>query len=166
MDHNFLYSIAITLQHEGGLSTDPEDPGGVTKYGLSQKQYPKLHIPNLTREAAIEIYYTDFWLKNGYERIYDMLVAAKVFDIAVNMGPGKAARFLQAACNRTHCEILGKNIPPLEIDGILGSITLKSVNSHKQPRHLVDKMRLIQVENYLLQNKPKYLVGWIRRAIS
>ena len=48
------------LGHEGGLSDNPKDPGGLTKWGISQRSYPHLDIRNLKVEEAVEIYKRDF----------------------------------------------------------------------------------------------------------
>ena len=48
----FDKALALVLHHEGPFSSDPRDPGGPTKFGISQRAYPSLDIPNLTAEAA------------------------------------------------------------------------------------------------------------------
>ncbi|MCC7279439.1 MAG: hypothetical protein IT487_14145 [Chromatiaceae bacterium] len=48
---NFPDCIAHVLVAEGGLVNDPQDPGGVTKFGISQRSYPALDIRELTPEA-------------------------------------------------------------------------------------------------------------------
>jgi Glycosyl hydrolase 108 len=67
------------------LVDDPRDPGGLTKYGISQKAHPELKVKNLTLDEAREVYYTDYWIKAGCDYIEapaDIFVA----DAAVNMG--------------------------------------------------------------------------------
>ena len=48
---NFPDCISHVLAAEGGLVNDPQDPGGVTKFGISQRSYPALDIRELTPEA-------------------------------------------------------------------------------------------------------------------
>ena len=48
---------------EGGYVFDPNDAGGMTKYGISQRSYPTLDIKDLSRDEAIAIYFRDFWQK-------------------------------------------------------------------------------------------------------
>src|SRR5437660_12165949 len=90
----FDKAIGTVLEHEGGYSFDPNDPGGETKYGISRKAYPGLDVKSLTLEQAKAIYKRDYWI---YSRIQDQDVATKVFDMAVNLGPPAAHRLLQTA---------------------------------------------------------------------
>ena len=76
--------IMSTLEVEGGLVDHPNDPGGLTNWGISQRAYPDLDIRELTREEAIAIYHRDYWLP-----IPDTLPDAMrwmLFDCAVNHG--------------------------------------------------------------------------------
>jgi hypothetical protein len=95
-------AIAFTLNLEGGLSTDPHDPGNYrpdgtfvgTKYGISANSYPDLDIPNLTKEQAIEIYKRDYWLPSGAAAVGNCRLAMAIFDHAVNAGVGSAKTLL------------------------------------------------------------------------
>ena len=40
----FEQAFAIVAGEEGGLCRDPGDPGGLTKFGISQRAYPGLDI--------------------------------------------------------------------------------------------------------------------------
>jgi lysozyme family protein len=83
---------------EGGYVDDPADPGGETKYGISKRSYPNEDIKNLTRDRAIAIYYRDFWVEPGMEKIEPLDLRAKVFNMGVLMGTGEAAKLL-AGCH-------------------------------------------------------------------
>ena len=58
---NFKTAMKIVFYSEGGLADRPlsEDPGGLTKYGISQRSYPGLDIRNLTIGEAERIYKKD-----------------------------------------------------------------------------------------------------------
>ncbi|MGO8945431.1 MAG: glycosyl hydrolase 108 family protein [Syntrophobacteraceae bacterium] len=72
---------------EGGYVFDPDDPGGMTKYGISARSYPTVDIKSLTRDDAIAIYYRDFWQKYKLDTVYaDQQMRAKVFNMGVLMG--------------------------------------------------------------------------------
>ena len=45
---NFDHCITAILTEEGGLVNHSRDPGGLTKYGISQRSYPNLDIQSLT----------------------------------------------------------------------------------------------------------------------
>ena len=86
---NLDRALAFTLRWEGGYVNDVNDPGGVTKYGISQRSFPDLDIKNLTLEEAKEIYRVKYWEAiNGDARPFHEAVA--IFDFAVNSGVHRA----------------------------------------------------------------------------
>lgn len=102
--------IKLILKLEGGekVTRDQRDPGGTTKYGISQRAYPNLDIENLTENAAVKIYGQDYWNKVSGDAIrsgLDLLV----FDCAVNQGPEVAARLLQVASGAPVDGVIGPN---------------------------------------------------------
>jgi len=139
MNSNFEKAVAVVLLHEGGYRNVPSDPGGPTKYGISQKSYPDLDIAGLTQEGAVALYRRDWWDKYGYDQISNYALALKVFDHAINIGwqtnpvASRAHVFLQMACNDVifHNETVAKDasILPLPVDGILGPRTFLTLNA-------------------------------------
>ena len=113
----FDVAVERTLEHEGGLANNPNDRGGLTKYGISQRSYPDLDIESLTKDDARTIYKRDFWDKIQGDKLPNKTAFA-LFDFAVNSGPEEAVRRLQFA--------LGPN---LEIDGIMGPDTIKQAKA-------------------------------------
>lgn len=95
MRENFDRFFNLTvMDFEGGSrqTNDPDDPGGLTKYGISRKAYPDEDIAHLTESRAKELYKRDYWDKvNGDELPYpwDMIMA----DAAVNCGVSRAKHF-------------------------------------------------------------------------
>jgi lysozyme family protein len=89
---DFDKSFTLTvMQFEGGsrCTTDQDDPGGTTKYGLSQRANPDLDIVNLTEQQAKEVYLKRYWTPSGCDEApypWDMVV----FDTAVNLGVKRA----------------------------------------------------------------------------
>jgi len=148
---NFDEAIGFVLANEGGLSNDPADPGGLTNFGISQKQYPALDIKNLTREDAVQIYQDDYWNKFQYSDITSQRVATKLFDAAVNMGPVRAVRLLQLAAN-------------VQADGVLGVQTIAAVNAADEST-LMDEFKAQLAKYYCDLNKPEFMLGWLRRAV-
>ena len=70
------------------------DRGGPTKYGISQRAYPKLDIKNLTREQAIELAKKDYWDKNKIDQL-DPSLREIHFDTAFNKGNSAAQKLLE-----------------------------------------------------------------------
>lgn len=99
MKENFDRFFNLTvMDFEGGSkqTNDPDDPGGLTKYGISQKAYPNEDITNLTIDRAKALYKRDYWDKvNGDELPYpwDMIMA----DTSVNCGVSRAVSFKEDA---------------------------------------------------------------------
>lgn len=85
MSENFERAFTLVVGIEAGLVDDPKDPGGLTKYGISQRQYPKVDIRNLTLEDAKAIYLRDYWNAHGLDSL-EYGKALIVFDCAVNGG--------------------------------------------------------------------------------
>jgi type VI secretion system secreted protein VgrG len=159
----FNRAIAITLQFEGGYSNNPNDPGGATKYGISQTAYPTLDIANLTQADAIAIYYRDFWAPYPYDQLTSTDMACKVFDTSVNLGKSRAIKFLQKCIN-------ANGSTQIAVDGGFGPGTLAAANAIDSAT-LLSAYRQAQAAYYnlLVQIRPsnvEFLNGWIRRAMS
>jgi len=157
----FTYAVEKTLKHEGGYVNNPNDSGSETNWGITKRTYPNLDIKNLTRDEAIEIYRRDFW-RPIYSRISAISVAAKVFDMAVNMGHVNAHKCVQRAC-------VGYGFN-LTIDGAFGGNTLAAVNSIEVNTLMRDiKMQAVVHYYDLAKRRPKdkvFFHGWVGRALS
>ena len=108
------------LRHEGGWSDHPKDPGGATMQGVTLRTYSKWlcrdaskdELRNIPAAHRDTIYRTQYW---DAVRAGDLPpgVDLAVFDMAVNSGPSRAARTLQAA--------LG-----VQVDGKIGPQTIQA----------------------------------------
>lgn len=165
---SFNEAIGAVLRHEGGLVDDPDDPGGVTNFGISLRAFPELGrggIINLTQAEAEAIYQRNYWAPLRLDHIADQRVAGKILDMAVNMGRLGAARLVQRALNY----ILPRE--PLAVDGILGMATVAEVNK-VAPETLLWALRAYAATHYVaLVEGPdkrfdKFAVGWLRRAMG
>lgn len=153
----FEIAVQKTLKHEGGYVNDPKDPGGETRYGISKRSYPNLDIKNLTVKEAVEIYRQDYWNKQGLEQLEDPVLACKVFDLCVNIGPRNAVKHLQQACVQFGFDLI--------IDGFLGHQTAEIVNKicHRYSEALLTALKIQAGQYYFSLNKSNYLAGWLRR---
>jgi len=103
MDRNFARALALVLKSEGGWSDNPADPGGATMKGVTLANFRRYVKANATRADLRKI--SDEQIAIVYRQFYwDAVAGAElpdgidyaVFDFAVNSGPGRAARYLQA----------------------------------------------------------------------
>lgn len=181
---HFDKAILITLKHEGGFVNDPIDPGGATNWGISIRFLKHAgdedhdgwldgdidhdgdidvdDIRKMTVEQACRIYRIHFWDKYKYDKIVDFVVAARVFDMTVNMGAIQTGKIVQRAVN---------NISPmLHVDGKIGDKTFGAINC-VDPEILMSEIRQEHAQFYLnlIAANPKfekYRKGWLRRAAA
>jgi len=157
----FDKAIEIVLAHEGGYSDHPADGGGATNYGISSRANPDVDVANLTREDAIEIYWTRYWTGNRYELLPER-IAIKVFDLAVNMGRNTAICCLQRALRA-----VGQQVA---VDGVVGPETAGAASSLCELA-IIAALRSEAAGEYraiLIRNPSQapFASGWISRAYS
>jgi lysozyme family protein len=160
----FERAVAKLLGDEGGYVNNPEDPGGATKFGISRRDYPNLDIPALTRSEAVAIYYRDWWRHYRYSELPG-LIGAKLFDLAVNIGPEHAMKCLQRALRAC-----GRRV---EEDGVLGRATITAASAANRLA-LVAALRSEAAGYYRVlaatsrgrreDGDRDFLCGWLNRA--
>lgn len=146
---DFDMAFSRLMENEGGLVNDPNDPGKLTKYGVSQRSYPNLDIAALTLEDCKAIYKRDFWNRIHADELHDG-VAFQAFDFAVNSGIETAVRKLQAA--------LG-----VADDGHWGPVTTAAAKAMSETDQIMrlNAQRLRFMSR--LTNWPNASRGWARR---
>ncbi len=171
------FDFAMDLEGGGVTHTVPGDPGGATKWGLSQNANPDLDIASLTRDDAIEIYDDRYW---GPRRLGDLRhqpMADEIFELTIHTDPahsnrGTGLRVAQEAANDV---LEAAGLPDhLDEDGIIGFNTLSVLNALGtiSPLHLQawrDRYNLLQLKHYKGLRRPlvnRFLVGWTRRVLT
>jgi len=168
MKSNYKIVQPWVLAYEGGYVNHPDDPGGATMEGVTQRTYnadrrrrglstrPVIRLKPLERDAIYKIQYWDAVRGDDLPSGID----AAVYDYAVNSGPSRAARELQA--------VLG-----VMQDGVIGIVTLEAAQAAnafavikglcerrlefmKRARHSKTKKRLW----------PTFAKGWTRRVMG
>lgn len=158
MDRNFKRALSLVLEHEGGWSDHPSDPGGATMKGVTLSTFRKYVKPSGTKTDLRNI--TDDQLATVYRRQYwDAVAGAElpdgvdyaVFDFAVNSGPSRAAKFLQDVAGVTQ-------------DGRIGPATLKAIRAkmHATVIHELCDDRLAFLKR--LKTWGTFGKGWSRRV--
>ena len=171
-DNRFNYAVAVVLSHEGGLSNNKADKGGMTNFGISANFVLENHICRtsimamdfvrfLTNDKAATLYKQYFWFKYNYNLLEDLQLATKIFDMAVNMGAHEAHTLLQRAINKmSYDQVL--------VDGVLGINTLHAANGLPET-YLHEELRDMSKEFYisLVEITPSdkvFLEDWLKRA--
>jgi lysozyme family protein len=160
MKDNFESVLAHVLEHEGGYVNHPSDPGGRTNKGVTQKVWEEWvghdvdekTMRGLTVEMVAPLYKAKYWdkvkgddLPSGVDYV--------VFDAAVNSGPGRAVKWLQACVG-------------VEQDGGIGPKTLAAVNGFNRYALIDDygKRRLSFLMD--LPHWNTFKGGWSKRVAS
>lgn len=134
MKKNFDQSLAMVLRHEGGYANHPSDPGGETNKGVTWRTYnawrskqglPSRSVKDITDDELKSIYRQQYWNVIQGD-ILPSGVDYAVFDFAVNSGPARAAKFLQAIVGAAQ-------------DGQIGVITVEAV----QKRNAADVVKAL-----------------------
>jgi len=162
---NFNTAVAQVFFVEGGYSNHPQDHGGKTKYGITEKtlkawlkEYPEVNYVNihdLNRGQAEVIYQEMYWEKIRGDEL-PRGVGLMVFDSAVHAGPTQAIKWLQRA---TGCKT----------DGLFGPKTLLAANRTNRSSSAQEPLEIIKtISEYRLMMARKndtFARGWFNRVI-
>lgn len=158
MKQNFAQALQAVLKHEGGYVNNPKDPGGMTNLGCTKAVWEE-HCGHPVDEKAMRaltpndvapLYKRKYWDKVQGDELpsgIDYLV----FDTAINSGPGRAAKLLQACVG-------------VEPDGGIGPKTLAAVRAFNQKQLVSDysKRRLSFMMDIPVWST--FGKGWTRRV--
>lgn len=154
---NFLPSLHLVLQSEGGNDDDPSDRGGRTSRGITQREYtawrtdkgfPSRDVWTAEDSEISSIYHDEYWMPfcdampTGVDYLY--------FDMAVNAGPFRAAVILQRALGITD-------------DGRIGPITRQAVQTVNAAKLITDYSNAKR-SFYRSLHQPKFINGWLNRT--
>lgn len=133
----WTHCLAQILRHEGGYADHPADPGGATNMGITHKTLArwrgiepwwaleKSQVKTLGRDEAAAIYKALYWDRCKAASL-PAGVDLAVFDYAVNSGPERAIKTLQALVGVVQ-------------DGFVGPVTLEAVKK-RDPRALIEAL--------------------------
>jgi len=155
----FEPAVTKTIRREGGdqITDDPDDPGGLTRYGISKRAHPEVDPRNLTLEGAKAIYRRDYWGPCDGDMLNSQLMAELLFDAAVNMGVNQAVKLAQIAIG-------------LDPTGVMDGTLLDLLNQADETQFAA-AFCLAKITRYLALVKKnrkleKYFYGWVRRTLE
>jgi lysozyme family protein len=158
MNENWDNSFAAVLKHEGGFVNHPKDPGGMTNLGVTKaaieaylgRAVDETFMRSLTPESVKPFYKSQYWNKiKGDELPSGVDYAA--YDLAVNSGVGRAAKYLQ--------EIAG-----VIADGVIGPKSIEAIKACN-PEEVVEA--LCDMRLAFLKRLPTFDTfgkGWLIRV--
>ena len=125
--------VRMVLQHEGGYVDDPNDKGGQTNKGITQKNFSEFigreaseeDMRDMSEQQAID-FYRDLWEKMNLDR-YPPALHLQYADMQVNTGRGGSDMILQMAVNTR----ANPNSPEnwIDVDGIAGRGTIAALEN-------------------------------------
>jgi lysozyme family protein len=150
---DFDTAFATLLKHEGGFSDHPDDPGGKTRYGITEAVAREVgyrgNMEELPIDLARRIYFDRYWTPCRADDLPGPL-RYPMFDAAVNSGVRAAVKWLQRAVGST-------------VDGVIGPETIKAANMAD-----VNRVRVWMIADRLramtwMSGWPSFSRGWARR---
>jgi lysozyme family protein len=141
---NIIQDKAVNV--EQGYVDDPNDSGGPTCWGITQVVAAKYHdylvanygwdgtMQNLSVAMATYIYQQEYWSVMGLDNILPIapLVADKLFDAGINIGPLTVTPWLQQCLNLLNNQ--QSLYPDLKVDGNIGPATAQALQAMLKAR--------------------------------
>lgn len=168
--------IGAVIALEGGYVNHPNDPGGATRWGITERVARSCgytgDMRTLPKQVAVDCYGRNYIERPGFLPLVriDRVVAEEVIDTGVNMGPARPTRFFRRAVN----EVCNTSLP---IVASMDSITVKAwsdCRANLGPRSCVamlDSLDRQQRAEYdrLVRINPRLKVfykGWVNHRIG
>ena len=170
--------LASIIFYEGGYSDDPDDPGGKTKYGITERvarEYGYLgSIEDLTQEQATKIY-TELYVDQPHFNLLleiNPAIGHKLIDAGVNVGTMRVSLWFQQTLNAFSRD--GADYKKIPEDGIIGKKTIEAYQALEKKRGKVKACELVlkaldgQQSSYYLKLAAysKYTVGWVDNRVE
>jgi lysozyme family protein len=178
----FELAFIKTLVSEGGYGNDPDDSGGPTTWGITEREARANGYTGpmkaLTVENAKQIYCKQYWDLLNLDRIAEISqkVAEEVFDTAVNCGQGISGKFLQRALNVLNRE--ERDYQDVREDGLVGPLTVQALRAFMQKREadggevvLLRALNCLQGARYVeiastRKKDETFTFGWFKNRIG
>lgn len=142
------------LGHEGDYADHPSDPGGRTRWGVTERVARADGYVGDMREFPVErakrIYRREYWAPIRADELPDA-IRFHVFDAAVHSGVRQASIWLQRCVGTA-------------ADGVIGALTIAAARHTPNVAARYSAMRLRFLAD--LPNWPAFGRGWARRIAA
>lgn len=154
---NWKPSLAAVLKSEGGNDDDPEDHGGRTSRGITQREYdawrrsrhqPTLDVWQAPQSDVEAIYHEEYW--NPYCDLMPLGLDYCLFNTNVLAGPHRGAVLIQRALGVTD-------------DGRIGPLTREAAMK-ASPQRAVNAFSEASRAFYISLHQPRFTKGWLNRV--
>lgn len=176
MQENYPQILKWILEHEGGWTNDPRDPGGATMKGIIQREYdayrahkglPLQSVRKISDDELQEIYRFQYWDMIRGDQLWSGLDYT-VADGAINSGIAQSVKWLQRS---VRVEV-SPGVWNINDDGIIGVKTLQAANAVNDRAALIEKIcsKRLQFLKTIRNKKTGALLwaafgnGWGRRV--
>lgn len=152
----------IIRKWEGGIADHPNDPGGLTKWGITFDTFRNYYgryktrqdLINMTEAQWDEIFKKMFWDRWKADQIESQSIANLVVDWLWASGV-YGIKYPQSVLN-------------VSVDGQVGPKTLSAINSYRNQKELFDKLWQRRKKHFedIVRNRPAskvFLKGWLNR---
>ena len=174
--------IAGIVQREGDYVNHPDDPGGATRWGFTERSARAAgyqgHMRDFPLAMAVELYKREYVAKPGFLEIceLDPYVGEEVVDSGVNAGTKRAGLWFQQALNVLNRR--GMDYADIAEDGIVGPGTMRAFKGLRKRRgELKARQLMLKALNglqfmhyYNLADKSQkfesFMVGWLDHRIG
>ncbi len=177
---NFEAVIDGVLASEGGYVNDPSDAGGETNFGITVAVARANGYDGPMRDLPVslarQIYRNRYIVSPSFDKVavIDEAIAGELIDTGVNMGPSRAAEFLQRWLNGFNDT--GSRYQDIFVDARIGPVTLDALRAFLRWRGadgttvLMRGLNDLQGTRYLElaegnRSQRKFLFGWMLQRV-
>lgn len=166
---------------EGGYVNNPDDRGGPTRWGITER-VARAHgyqgdMRDLPRETALAILDADYWTGPRFDQVHAVspVLADELCDTGVNMGPATQVTMLQRWLNAFNLK--GTLYPDLTADGQIGPRTIAALRAFLAKRGsegeavMLKAINCSQGERYLelaeqREANETFVYGWMLNRVG
>lgn len=180
MNERIKAIIDGVIEIEGGYVDHPNDPGGATKYGITEAVARangyRGHMRELPRSTAFQIYYVQYVVGPNFDDVLaiDPAVGEELVDTGVNTGQDRAALWFQKSLNSLNDR--QRDYRDITEDGDVGPKTLEAFRAFKRRRGrdathiMLAALDIHQGHHYLTladdnSKFESFANGWLRHRI-
>lgn len=168
------------IRVEGGFVDDPDDLGGATCWGITEKVARAWGydgpMEDLPQDTARDIYREQYYYGPHFDRVAKQspAIARELTDTGVNMGTAQAGAFLQAALNALNNA--GEYYDDIIVDGQIGPATLGALRAYldlrgeEGERVMLTALNALQGARYIelaevRERNESFVYGWLKNRV-